>query len=165
MDAYGRSSSRAGKFAPTGIVAPETLPFKVNKSSDFKLMGAASILNSIFGVEKVSKAPRSSFFSKAPSKTTPGVYKKTRYKLGPCPQTSNWVIVFLLLIVLQGIKGYRLEQVRGTGLALGGLQHLTTHLQLRIPRCSQVSRTGEQHRNSLAGTTARWLMSFKRHLC
>ena len=49
----------------------------------------------------------------------------------------NWVIGFLLLIIgLQGMTHYRLLQIRGRVLALGGLQHLTTHVQVLYPKMS-----------------------------
>ena len=97
-----------------------------------------------------------------------GIHMRLYNNPGMNPLSPNWVIVFfLLLIVLQGIKDYHLWQVWSTGLALGGWQDLASHLQstIAIPKGSQVSRTGEQHLNSLAGTGTGWLMSFERHLC
>ena len=85
------------------------------------------------------------------------------------PLSPNWGIVFFYSFWFYKVSRIITYDKYGeqTGLALGGLQHLTTHLEstIAIPNCPQVSRTGEQNLNLRAGTGAGWLMSFERHLC
>ena len=80
------------------------------------------------------------------------------------PLSPNWVIVFYSLSFYKVSRIITYDKYGAPGLALGGWQDLTTHQQstTAIPKGPQVSRTGEQHLNLLAGTGTGWFMSFEK---